>query len=175
MTKEKDRSGAGAKRGPVQASVMPGTSKKSLDPLSRQILALLQEDGRRSYSSIARELDVSEGAVRARVNHLEENEHLRFLAVIDPVHVGYNSWAMLGITVAPGCSPHDLALEFSRNPRAIWVGVVGGRFDLMVETWTETPVELQGFLEESCYSDKRIATVETMVGMRVYKWGVPQV
>ena len=154
--------------------MVPRATQQNLDELSRRILALLQEDGRRSFSSIARELKVSESAVRTRVAHLEEHEHLRFIAVIDPVQVGYMSWAMLGITVTPGTSPDALAREFSKIPQAIWVSVMGGKFDLMVETWTETPVELQQFLEAYCYSNDKIAAVETMVGMRIYKWGAPQ-
>jgi Lrp/AsnC family transcriptional regulator for asnA, asnC and gidA len=158
-----------------QASMVPKSTLNNLDKLSRRILALLQEDGRRSFSSIARELEVSEGAVRSRVNYLEEHEHLRFLAVIDPVNVGYRCWAMLGITVSNGSSPHKLALEFSKNPQAIWVGVVGGEFDLIVETWTETPEDLQQFLEDYCYANEQVGSVDTMVGMRIYKWGAPQV
>ncbi len=154
--------------------MVPRATQQSLDELSRRILALLQEDGRRPFSSIARELKVSESAVRTRVAHLEEHEHLRFIAVIDPVQAGYMSWAMLGINVAPGASPDELAREFSKIPQAIWVSVMGGKFDLMVETWTETPVELQQFLEEHCYGNDQVAAVETMVGMRIYKWGAPQ-
>ena len=105
---------------------------------------------------------------------MEEHEHLRFIAVIDPVQVGYMCWAMLGITVSAGQSPHELALEFSKNPQAIWVSVVGGKFDLMIETWTETPAELQDFLELYCHKNPKISSVETMVGMRIYKWGAPQ-
>ena len=158
-----------------QASVVPRSTQPNFDKLSRQILVLLQEDGRRSFSSIARELDVSEGAIRSRVNHLEENEDLRFLAVIDPVNVGYKCWAMLGLTISAGTSPNDLALEFSKNPQAIWVGAVGGEFDIMAEVWAESPEGLQQFLEDHCYANAKIAAVNTMIGMRMYKWGAPQV
>lgn len=150
-------------------------SQKNFDKLSREILALLQEDGRRTFSSIARALGVSESAVRTRVNSLEKNEHLRFIAVIDPVHIGYGCWAVLGITAVPGASPHELAVGFSENPKAIWVSVIGGKFDLLVEVWTESPLELQKFLEEHCHSNPDISSVYTMVGMQIYKWGAPQV
>jgi Lrp/AsnC family transcriptional regulator for asnA, asnC and gidA len=156
-------------------SMIPRSTQPNFDKLSRQILVLLQENGRRSFSSIARELDVSEGAVRSRVNHLEKNEDLRFLAVIDPVNVGYKCWAMLGLTISAGASPSDVALEFSKKPQAIWVGVVGGTFDVMVEIWAESPEELQQFLEDQCYANFKIAAVNTMIGMRMYKWGAPQV
>jgi Lrp/AsnC family transcriptional regulator for asnA, asnC and gidA len=153
--------------------VTPKPGQQSFDDLSQKILLLLQEDGRRSFSSIARELQVSEGAVRSRVNYLEEYEHLRFLAVIDPVNVGYRCWAMLGLNVAPGTSPNDLAHEFASNPSAIWVGVVGGEFDIIVEVWTNSSDELQQFLEDYCYSNACISSVNTMVGMRIHKWGTP--
>lgn len=174
MAKPKTPRKNNSAKGKSQSSLVPQSTQQNLDKLSRQILALLQEDGRRSFSSLGRELNVSEGAVRSRVSYLEEHEHLRFIAVIDPVHVGYMCWAMLGLTVVPGASPDALAMEFSKNPQAIWVSVLGGRFDLMVETWTETPAELQRFLEEYCYANQSIASVETMVGMRIYKWGAPQ-
>lgn len=150
-------------------------SQQNLDDLSRRILPLLQEDGRRSFSSIARELEVSEGAVRSRVNFLEVHEHLRFLAVIDPVNVGYRCWAMLGINVTPGVSPHDTAVKLAKNPNAIWVGAVGGEYDIMIEVWTQSSDELQQFLEDHCYTNKNISAVNTMVGMRMYKWGAPKV
>lgn len=174
MDKTKKNFNKPSARNTTKSAMVPKATQQELDNLSREILALLQENGRRSFSSIARELNVSEGAIRSRVNFLEEHEHLRFIAVIDPVHVGYMCWAMLGITVEPDVSPHELALEFSRNPKAIWVSVMGGRFDLMVETWTENPAELQAFLEEYCYGTGKVASVETMVGMRIYKWGAPQ-
>jgi Lrp/AsnC family transcriptional regulator for asnA, asnC and gidA len=151
----------------------PQKNQQEFDELTRDILALLREDGRRTFSSIARELKVSEGAVRSRVSYLEEHEHLRFIAVIDPVQVGYMCWAMLGITVQSNVSPHELALELSKNPNTIWVGIVGGRYDIMVETWMESPAHLQAFLEDYCYGTGKVASIETMLGMRIYKWGAP--
>lgn len=174
MAKTETKPKFSAEKNNSKATVAPSSTLQHIDKLSREILTLLQKDGRRSYSSIARELHVSEGAVRSRVGYLEKNEHLRFIAVIDPVQIGYGCWAMLGITVSSGASPHELALQFSEESKAIWVGVIGGKFDLMVEVWTETPLELQEFLEESCYGSSKISSVDTMVGMRIYKWGAPQ-
>ncbi len=175
LRKKNPKSEATKSRRPPQQTMLPGALQQHLDETSRKILSLLQEDGRRSFSSIARELNISEGAVRNRVNYLEKQQHLRFIAVIDPVQVGYMCWAMLGINVAVDVSPHELAIEFAHNPKCIWVSIVGGKYDLMVETWTETPGELQDFLEEFCYGTGKVTSVDTMVGMRIYKWGAPQV
>lgn len=150
---------------------IPAGTLAHLDDTNRKIVAALQHDGRRSFSSLARELGLSEGAVRQRVNHMQEHEHLRFLAIIDPVDIGYMSWAVLGIKVRPGVVPNDLAMYFKDLEETIWVASVAGRFDLVVEVWVETPVKLNRFLEEHCFLPGLIANVETMVGMRLYKWG----
>ena len=106
-----------------------------LDDVDRKIISLVQLDGRRSYASIARELDISEGTVRMRINQLTSANILRFIAVVDPIEIGYKSWAMLGITVVPGVSPYDLALELSEHSEVTYATVVASKFDLLVEVW----------------------------------------
>jgi Lrp/AsnC family transcriptional regulator for asnA, asnC and gidA len=174
MTEKKQPSRA-AKKG-TEKQNPPGISfprgnLQHLDDTNRQIIAMLQHDGRRSFSSIARDLGISEGAVRARVDYLQTHENLRFLAIIDPVEIGYMSWAVLGITVRPGILPSELAEYFKALPETIWVAVVAGRYDLIVEVWTETPTSLNQFLEEHCHKPGKITLAETMVGLRLHKWG----
>ena len=146
-----------------------------LDQLDRKIVNLLQADGRRSFSSIARELDVSETAIRTRVGFLQKNSNLKFLAVIDPTRAGYGSWAMLGIKVESGSSPKMLGRRFAELDAAVWVGIMGGRYDLMVELWLANTEELGNFIEDHCHSCDEISSVEVMVGLNIQKWGVPVV
>ena len=145
----------------------------NFDDLNRRIVAMLQLDGRRSYASIARALEISEGAVRARVNQLRRDNHLRFIAVVDPVELGYTSWGMLGITVTAGTSPHQLARYFTAQPEVTYVMVVAAKYDLLVEICCQKTTELGEFLERHCHSSGKIAAVEMMVGLRLYKWFAP--
>ena len=144
-----------------------------LDGLNREIVSMLQLDGRRSYASIARKLGISEGAVRARVNQLRRDGQLRFIAVVDPVQLGYSSWCMLGITVRAGDSPHELARYFAARPEVTYVMVVAAKYDLLVEICCRTTAELSEFLERHCYASGKIAATEAMVGMKLYKWFAP--
>ena len=60
-----------------------------LDDIDRQILKILQEDARKSYVRIARQLKVTEGTVRFRIKRLlKEGVITRFLALIDPRKIG---------------------------------------------------------------------------------------
>lgn len=144
-----------------------------LDALDRQIVTMLQFDGRRSYASIGRKLGISEGTVRARVNQLTAGKYLRFIAVIDPIRFGNMSWGMLGITVTPGTSPHELALHFSARPEVTYVIAVAARYDLLVEVQFQKMSELHDFVEAQCHASGKVAAVETMVGLKLYKWMSP--
>lgn len=145
----------------------------NLDGLNREIVSMLQLDGRRSYASIARKLDISEGAVRARVNQLQRDGQLRFIAVVDPAQLGYSSWCMIGITVTAGNSPHELARYFAARPEVTYVMVVAARYDLLVEICCQTTAALGEFLERHCYASGKIAAAEAMVGVKLYKWFAP--
>lgn len=146
---------------------------EDFDDLDRQIVTTLQFDGRRSYASIARKLSTSEGTVRARVNQLRREKLLRFIAVIDPIQFGNMSWSMLGINVTAGTSPHELARYFSARREVTYVMVVAARYDLLVEVQFQKTSELNEFLELHCFASGKIAAVDTMMGLKLYKWLSP--
>ena len=66
-----------------------------LDETDQAILRALQENGRRAYRDIAREVGVSEGTVRSRVRKLEHLGALRFLAFVDPMRLGNSVLALM--------------------------------------------------------------------------------
>ena len=66
-----------------------------LDGVDEGILRELQEDGRRSFRQIARNVGVAEGTVRARVRRLEEAGALRVLAFVDPSRLGRSVLALI--------------------------------------------------------------------------------
>jgi Lrp/AsnC family transcriptional regulator for asnA, asnC and gidA len=108
-----------------------------------------------------------------RINQLTSANILRFIAVVDPIEIGYKSWAMLGITVVPGVSPYDLALELSEHSEVTYATVVASKFDLLVEVWCLNNDKLVDFLEAHCYQPGNISSIETMVGLKLYKWLYP--
>ncbi|MBO6826038.1 MAG: Lrp/AsnC family transcriptional regulator [Sneathiella sp.] len=67
-----------------------------MDLLDRKILNLLQEDSRRSYASIGREVGVSVTAVKDRIDRLVKKGILKnFTINIDAVKVGYGVLAFI--------------------------------------------------------------------------------
>ena len=80
---------------------------------------------------------------------------------------------MLGLKVKGGSSPQSLGRKFAELDAAVWVGILGGRYDLMVELWLANTEELANFIEEHCHSCQEVDSVEVMVGLNIQKWGVP--
>ena len=70
-----------------------------LDELDRRVIKILQVDGRRTNTDIAKELHVSETTVRKRVAQLLSRGMINIVAVPTPKGVGLNMSAIIGISV----------------------------------------------------------------------------
>lgn len=137
--------------------------------LNRQIVSLLEEDGRMPFSEIAQKLSVSEGTIRNRVARLKESGMLRIVAMTDPVTVEYQADAMIGIRVAPGHTPGEVADRLGRFSAVVYILWVTGRYDLMVEVVCDNRDEFLSLLEAHVYGTQDIAEAEVMLGLKNFK------
>jgi len=147
------------------------------DDMNREIIKRLQDDGRMSFSRIARELGTSEATIRNRVSRMIETRLMRVIAVVDPVSLGRTSYAMVGLTVAPGSDPRRVGKVFADCDEVTYVLFAAGKFDLMVEVICEEAEAFRNFLLDRCYNNPEIASVEPMMGLQLLKslmkWGRP--
>ncbi len=102
-----------------------------LDDTDQAIIQLLRSDGRMAYRAIARELDVAENTVRARVRRMEESNAMRVVAVTDIEAAGYDMLLAIGVQVE-GHSPEVVAREMAAIPEVFSVNVVVGAQDIEV-------------------------------------------
>jgi Lrp/AsnC family transcriptional regulator for asnA, asnC and gidA len=149
-------------------------SGEEVSDLDKRILERLQTDGRRPFTQIAAELGVSEAAVRARTNRLIERGVLQIVGVTDPLKLGYDQMAMIGVR----CHGDQLlaaAEAIGRLPEVIYVVITAGTFDLMVETVCRDNEALLRFLTEKLRRVPGVETTETFVYLRIvkqtYQWG----
>jgi Lrp/AsnC family transcriptional regulator, leucine-responsive regulatory protein len=85
----------------------------SLDTVDRQLLALLSEDGRRSYAELAQAVGLSPPSVYARVKKLEERRVIqRYTILIDPGQLGFGLAAWVGVRQQPGFHWERLEASF---------------------------------------------------------------
>jgi Lrp/AsnC family transcriptional regulator, regulator for asnA, asnC and gidA len=169
------RRDAGAAAPPASGESNRGAA---LDHIDLAIVRALQADGRAPFTTIAKQLDISEGAVRNRVGQLIASKVLRVIGVANPVALGYDAYAMVGLKVSPGQDPQKLALYFHDRDEVTYVLFAAGRYDLLIEVICETQKQLALFLREHCYARPDLASVEPMIGLAMYKsmlkWGQPE-
>jgi Lrp/AsnC family transcriptional regulator for asnA, asnC and gidA len=112
------------RRGPVS---LP----RSLDQVDQRIIEALQKNGREPFRRIAAQVGVSEATVRARYGRLCEDNILQVTGVTNPLGLGFDAQAMVGIRTAG--SPEPVADEIAKWDEAGYVVVTAGQFDILVE------------------------------------------
>ena len=161
------RAGAGrrADRGPVGRP-------QSIDRLDREIIEALQENGREPFRQIAGRLGVSEATVRNRYARLCRANVLQVTGVTNPLGLGFDAQAMLGIkTNGP---PEPVADEIGTWREAGYVVITAGQFDLLVEVLCRDRRDLLDIINR-VRSLEGVVSTESFVYLelwkQVYDWG----
>ena len=139
------------------------------DDLNKQIIRMLQDDGRLPYDEIAAQLGVSPGTVRNRVTRMRDAGLLQIVAVVDPIAVDYETDAMLGLKTVPGTPPPQVAERLSHYSEVVYIVWVSGQFDLLIEVVCDKGVDFSQFLNEVIYGHADIAHVEVMTRIGMFK------
>ncbi len=147
---------------------------EDVSDLDKRIIEHLQTDGRRPFTQIAADLGVSEAAVRARTNRLIERGILQVVGVTDPLKLGFQQMAMIGIR----CESDQLvtvAERIAEMPEVDYVVITAGTYDLLIETVCEDNEALLRFLTERLRAIEGVRDTETFVYLRMvkqtYQWG----
>jgi Lrp/AsnC family transcriptional regulator, regulator for asnA, asnC and gidA len=145
----------------------------SLDAVSKAIIEQLQQDGRRSYATIAKAVGLSEAAVRQRVQRLLDSEVMQVVAVTDPLTVGFNRQAMIGIRCEGDIEP--VAETLAAMQEVDYVVATAGSFDLMAEVVAEDDDQLLYVINKRIRAIPEVRSTETFVYLKLHKqtytWG----
>jgi Lrp/AsnC family transcriptional regulator for asnA, asnC and gidA len=143
-----------------------------LDDLSKRIIEQLQQDGRRSYAAIGKAVGLSEAAVRQRVQRLVDTGALQIVGVTDPLTLGFQRQAMVGIRCSGDLE--RVAAQLAGMDEIDYVVITAGSFDLLVEVVCEDDDQLLEILGR-VRSIPSVTTTETFVYLKLrkqtYSWG----
>jgi Lrp/AsnC family transcriptional regulator for asnA, asnC and gidA len=139
-----------------------------MDKLDLTILNALQEDGRTPFTQIAKIAGVAESTIRSRYASLVEEGIVQTISVIDPFAVGYNSPALIGISVDPG-EVYSVAQALEDLPDVSYLVLTLGRFDLMVEVFCRDRDHLTEFITKRIQTIEGVLATETLVIGRIFK------
>lgn len=150
------------------------TRARALDNTDRALIALLQQDGRASFTALAKAVGLSEGAVRQRVQRLLRDDLMQIVAVTDPANVDLTRQAMVGISV-DGADPREVADRLSELPNVHYVVLCAGRYDLLAELVCRDDDHMLEVLGEEVRKIDGVSGTELFVYLKLakqnYAWG----
>ncbi|MGC8780047.1 MAG: CBS domain-containing protein [Anaerolineae bacterium] len=140
-----------------------------VDELDRQIIALLQRDGRMTNVEIARELGIAEGTVRKRLERLLGNEVIHVTAVADPALLNLLAPVIVGIQAEPH-RIQEVADRLAQLPEVNSVAIVTGAFDIVIEAVLLRREDLLSFLTDQVAHIPGVKRTETYQVLKAVKW-----
>lgn len=118
-----------------------------LDALDKQILIILQKDGRASHVNIARQLGVSHTRVRDRILRMEEAGVIEgYQVVINPVVLGHSAQCIVQMKVDQGMDFEELAGQLLQIDEVVEVTNLTGDVDAQVRVWARDIAHLRDIL-----------------------------
>jgi len=143
-------------------------TRSAMDELDKLILQTLQEDGRTTFTEIAKKAGVSETTIRSRYRNLAEEGIVRNVGIVDPYALGFQAPAIIGVTVKPGMVD-QVARTIADLPEVSYLVMTLGRIDLIVEVFCRDLPHFTEFITQQIQPIPGLLSIETLMIARSYK------
>ncbi|MFI5122350.1 MAG: Lrp/AsnC family transcriptional regulator [Vicinamibacteria bacterium] len=115
-----------------------------MDATDRRILALLMEDGRRTYDDIAGRVKLSAPSVKRRIDRLRASGALQgYTALVDHSALGWNTEALVELFYRPGTTLAEVAKTLRQHPEVAEAWSVTGEADAIARVRTSDNADLE--------------------------------
>ncbi len=142
------------------------SQKYQIDKLDRDILRHLQDDARKPFLEIARDLDVSGGTIHQRYDKLRENEViLEHRTVLDPQALGYGVLAFVGVHVNRSQEIPEVLELLKKLPNVVEAHYTTGTYALFLKVHARDMQDYYFFLMKRLQTIKGIRSTETFMCM----------
>ncbi len=119
------------------------------DAVDLQLLQLLVQDGRRSYTDLAKDTGLSTSAVHQRVRRLEQRGAIvGYGAHVDPVAAGTPLTAFVSIKPIDPAAPDDAPDKLQHLPQIEACHSVAGDESYILKVRVAGPLDLEALLQE---------------------------
>jgi Lrp/AsnC family transcriptional regulator for asnA, asnC and gidA len=124
---------------------MKNNNTPLLDDIDQQIIQQLQEDGRKSYRQIAKELELSVGTITNRVNKLKNEGIIKGVQLeLDYASLGYNIETIITLQTK---NPQTILQKEEYKKHIQTAHNTTGEYNTMLITLFKNPEELNTFLK----------------------------
>lgn len=144
------------------------TGSARLDKIDKYIIEAMRLDGREAFAQIAEKLNVSPGMIRQRYNRLVKLGYLKVVAVTNPLMMGKRTMAMIGVRT-DGRKMLDVANKLIKFDEVVYIVVVSGRYDIMVEVFCRDHEDLLVFMTEKLAKVDGVRETESFMYLKITK------
>jgi Lrp/AsnC family transcriptional regulator, leucine-responsive regulatory protein len=139
-----------------------------IDETDKDILNIIQHDGRVSNAEIARQVGLAPSAVLERLRKLEERGVVQgYNAVIDPKQVGYGLTAFISVRTNE-CS-YETDELIANIPEVLEVHDVAGEDSYLLKVRVADPEDLSRLLKEKIKAVPTVVNTRTIVVLQTVK------
>jgi Lrp/AsnC family transcriptional regulator for asnA, asnC and gidA len=148
-----------------------------IDNIDLEIVNLLMEDGRMHAAEVARRIgNISERAVRYRIDRMVENKVIRLSAIVNPKGLGMNVVADVWLEVE-SVSILDVAKKMAEFENVSYVACSIGATDVSVQIQARDTADVYRFVTEVIGKvagvRKTTTSIVPLVVKDVYQWKIP--
>lgn len=120
-----------------------------MEETNRRIVALLADDGRMSFTELARHTGLSVSAAQQRVRRLERQGVIKgYAALIDPDEAGLPLTAFISIKPFDPAAPDDAPARLAHLPAIEACHSVAGEENYILKVRVASPAALEDLLQE---------------------------
>ncbi|MGH1362515.1 MAG: Lrp/AsnC family transcriptional regulator [Calditrichia bacterium] len=156
-----------------ESSTSPSTLRHNLSELDFKIMRHVIDDGRKSLTDIAKDLNVSIGTVSNHLTRLQSDGILLVFGQVHPNRIGFNTYAQVCIAVRPANKIDAIAKAIMTIPEVSFVAQISGEFDLEINVMCRDNDHLTSVLNESVYTLEGISYTRTNIYLKIFKVAQP--
>jgi Lrp/AsnC family transcriptional regulator, regulator for asnA, asnC and gidA len=140
------------------------------DEIDHLILQALQQDGRKSFSDLAKEMGMAVSTVSKRYMHLVDCGILSIVGRVEPHRVGLNAYAAINVQVDTVANVERVAQELVALPEVSFLALRTGDFQLEINVMCRDNAHLLEILRNNMDKISHVRKYEINMYLNVYKW-----
>ena len=141
------------------------------DEIDHLILQTLQNDGRKSFSDLAKELGMAVSTISKRYMNLVDCGILSIIGRVEPERIGLNAYAAINVQVDTVANVERVAQELMALPEVSFLALRTGDFQLEINVMCRDNSHLMEILRSNMDKINHVRKYEINMYLKVYKWG----
>jgi Lrp/AsnC family transcriptional regulator for asnA, asnC and gidA len=139
-----------------------------LSETDRKIVACLQADPRSPISEISAQSGIPQTTVRNRLNRLLREGIVEIAAAVNPLQLGFDTWAMVALQV-PAAEVQNLSASLTALDEVYFVSTTTGSYNMMVGVVLRSNADFAAFMTDTLGQFASIKGLYTFNVLRVFK------